>query len=127
MILFRKVFGFSCLFGLFFLQACAGGGPHRHDTRARPVTVCFYEFTEVYQDRIYPLLAEAPGVSNLRRSWKNCGGRQTCLCYILTYDGPLDKLILRLKRHLPIKRIIPIRAQATNENLLEIFFDSGFK
>ena len=111
------------------LQGCAGGG-HRgayHLHGPRPVTTCFYNFNEIYQDRIYPVLSQAPGVTAIERCWTACNQQQPCLCYTLTYDGPIDELIARLNQRLPVNKTIPFRCRAQGPNRLEVIFDAGFK
>ncbi len=126
----KRFFLFSMLtLSLIFMQSCAGGG-HRGSYRIqgpRPVTTCFYNSTEIYQDRIYPALSEAPGVTAIKRCWTSCKHQQACLCYTLTYDGPIDELSAWLNQRLPVNKAIPFRCVAKDSNYLEITFDSGFK
>ncbi|MEA1922487.1 MAG: hypothetical protein U9N63_07515 [Pseudomonadota bacterium] len=123
---------FSCLIiGLSFiiLQGCAGGSRRGvyHTNDPRPLTACFYHFNEIYQDRIYPVLSQTPGVTAIERCWSSCNDQKPCLCYTLTYDGPVDELIARLNQRLPVNKTIPFRCVAKGSNRLEVIFDSGFK
>ena len=114
---------------LIILQGCAGGG-HRgpyYLSGPRAVTTCFYNFDGIYQDRIYPVLSEAPGVSSIERCWSSCNQKRPCICYHLTYDGPIDELIACLNRRLPVNKTVPFRCVAKGPNKLEITFDAGFK
>jgi len=123
---------FSYLILAFFfiiLQGCAGGDRRGayHLNEARPLTACFYHFNEIYQDRIYPVLSQTPGVTAIERCWSSCDQQQPCLCYTLTYDGPIDELIAQLKRRLPVNKTIPFHCVAKGSNRLEVIFDAGFK
>ena len=125
-----RFFFFAMLaLSLILMQGCAGRGHRRsyHSQDPRPLTTCFYNFTETYQDRIYPALSEAPGVTSIKRSWASCKAQQPCLCYTLTYDGPIDELSAWLNQRLPVNKAIPFRCVAKDSNHLEIIFDSGFK
>ncbi len=124
MSIIRNLLLYSILvLSLIALQGCAGGGHRGPHT----VTTCFYNFDVIYQDRIYPVLSEAPGINSIERCWSACNQQQPCLCYIVTYNGPIDELIAYLNRRLPINKIIPFRCVAKGPNKLEITFDAGFK
>ena len=129
MLTVRNLFYPILALSLIILHGCAGGG-HRgpyHLSGPRPVTTCFYNFNEVYQDRIYPVLSDAPGVTAIERCWSACKHQQPCLCYTLTYDGPMDELIAWLNQRLPVNKAIPFRCLAKGPNKLEVTFDAGFK
>lgn len=127
-ILRNFLFSFLLLL-LFTLYGCAGahhrGASQRHGPR--PVTTCFYNFTEIYQSRIYPTLSEAPGVTTIERQWSSCRQPNPCLCYILTYDGPIDELSAIIRQRLPVNKAVPFRCLAKGPDRLEVTFDSGFK
>ncbi len=111
------------------LQGCAGGSRRGvyHTNDPRPLTACFYHFNEIYQDRIYPVLSQTPGVTAIERCWSSCNHQQPCLCYILTYDGSVDELIARLNQRLPVNKTIPFHCETKGPNRLEVIFDAGFK
>ena len=125
----RNLFYATLVLSFIILQGCAGGG-HRGAYRLhgpRPVTTCFYHFNVIYQDRIYPVLSKTPGVTAIERCWSSCSQQQPCLCYTLTYDGPIDELIAQLNQRLPTNKTIPFRCLAKGPNRLEVIFDAGFK
>ena len=41
---------------------------------SRDLDICFYEFTSVFQKRIYPVLSGTPGVTGIRRAHELCDG-----------------------------------------------------
>jgi len=106
------------------LSAC-GSLPAPGD---RGLTACFHNFTEVYRGRIYQVLKTAPGVDAIERLPPGKGGDPaSCLCYRLTYNGPVEELRAWLREHLPLNKTVPFHCLARDANHLEIIFDAGFR
>ena len=110
---------------LFYLAGCAGGNRALPD---RGLTVCFHDFTEVYQERIYQVLKNAPGVDVIERlSPGNCGSAANCLCYRLAYNGPIEELTTWLRQNLPLNKTVPFHCVTKDSNHLQVIFDAGFR
>lgn len=121
-----KLLTIVALLTLGLFSACAGP-PGPTPSGPRQLEACFYNLNEVYSNRVYRCLKNIPGVFSINRSWNQCRGRETCLCYELLYDGPIDELIFNLRKRLPTSKTIPFRCRAAGENRLEVIFDGGFK
>ncbi len=87
---------------------------------------CFYDFPEVYVQRIYPVLDAAPGVEELRRAQQNCGSSRSCICYDLVYSGTLERLERWIRRELPTSKAVPFRIESRGENFIEVYHTGGF-
>lgn len=87
---------------------------------------CFYDFTEVYRDRIYDVITRAPGASEVKRAWPEYESSRNFLCYELYYEGSADDLSAYLRQELPFSEVIPFRIENKGNNRLEIFFHGGF-
>ncbi|BBO86027.1 hypothetical protein DSCO28_65930 [Desulfosarcina ovata subsp. sediminis] len=111
-----------------------------HRDHRRPVTVntpadyaplqdldiCFYQFTDVYEKRIYPVLIKAPGLSEIRREDALCDDQTACRCYVLRYAGNLDEISGYLRRNLRTSTVLPFRLVPKGYDLLEVHFERGF-
>jgi hypothetical protein len=89
--------------------------------------VCFFEFTNVMEKRIYILLTEAPGVSRVKRQFKPCNIGSTCICYTLNYAGSQENLEFWLKRHLRTSHVLAFRTVPRGDNRLDVIFNGGFE
>lgn len=93
----------------------------------KDLDVCFYEFTEVLERRIYPTLRNAPGVTGFRRADKLCDRNKGCVCYTLRYEGSSEELTAWLRHHLRTSQVLAFRIVPKNEGRLDLYFDGGFK
>ena len=89
--------------------------------------LCFYEFTSVFEKRIYPVLTETPGVTEIRRADELCNNASGCLCYELWYQGSLEEISTWLQQHLRTSRVLAFRLAPKGDNRLNVYFDGGFK
>jgi hypothetical protein len=89
--------------------------------------ICFYESTSVFQKRIYPVLSNAPGVTEIRRLHERCEGSTGVLCYELWYDGSVAEISRWLTRHLRTSKVLAFRLEPKGEGRLNVHFDGGFK
>jgi len=99
-------------------------------TRSVPVgnlDLCFYEFTSVFEKRIYPVLTNAPGVTEIRRADELCDSASGCLCYELWYQGSLEEISVWLRQHLRTSEVLAFRLAPKGDNRLNVYFDGGFK
>jgi hypothetical protein len=92
----------------------------------RDVSACFYDFTEVLEQRVYNVLSNAPGVSGITRLWSGCEGDKKCLCYEVRYKGAIDELSSWLRHELRTSPAVPFRLTPVANNRLEVYFDGGF-
>lgn len=90
------------------------------------IDVCFQEFTEVLEKRIYPVLNQAPGVSEIRRIDPVCEDLPGCVCYNVWYHGSVEELEAYLTRRLRTSQVLPFHMVRTGDNCLELQFDGGF-
>ena len=95
-----------------------------------PVTVgdmdvCFYEFTEVFEKRIYPVLTDAPNVTGVQRLYDLCDGPR-CVCYAVQYTGPREDLEAYLRQNLRTNKALAFRMIPRGANRLDVMFDGGF-
>ena len=89
--------------------------------------LCFYEFTSVFEKRIYPVLTNAPGVTEIRRADELCDSASGCLCYELWYEGSLEEISTWLQQHLRTSKVLAFRLAPKGDNRLNVYFDGGFK
>ena len=89
--------------------------------------LCFYEFTSVFEKRIYPVLTKAPGVTEIRRADELCDNASGCLCYELWYEGSLEEISVWLQQHLRTSEVLTFRLAPKGDNRLNVYFDGGFK
>jgi hypothetical protein len=121
---YRPLF-YILLPALLLITGCAGGNVIPENNH---LTACFINHTDLYQERIYRVLKNAPGVNNLERRWGPCTDRnQSCLCYELDYQGQIEDLTAWLRHRLPLNKAIPFHCVQQSPNRLEVIFDAGFK
>jgi hypothetical protein len=89
--------------------------------------LCFYEFTSVFEKRIYPVLTNAPGVTDIRRADELCDNASGCLCYELWYQGSLEEISTWLRQRLRTSEVLTFRLAPKGDNRLNVYFDGGFK
>lgn len=89
--------------------------------------VCFYEFSEVLEKRIYPILSQAPGVTDISRAESLCDDLTGCLCYTLHYHGSVETLSSWLRSKLRTSQVVPFRLVPRQGGRLDVYFDGGFK
>jgi hypothetical protein len=94
---------------------------------ARDLDVCFFEFTEVFEKRIYPVLTHAPGVTEIRRAHELCDGAKGCLCYELWCEGTVEEISAWLRQHLRTSEVLAFRLTPMGDGRLNVYFDGGFK
>jgi hypothetical protein len=94
---------------------------------ARDMGVCFYEFTTVFQKRIYPVLSRAPGVTGIRRADELCSEAKGCICYELCYSGSVEDLSSWLHKNLRTSEVLPFRLALGGGGRVNVYFDGGFK
>jgi hypothetical protein len=99
-------------------------GPPAH-VAVGDLDVCFYEFTRVFEKRIYPVLTDAPNVTGVQRLYDLCEGPR-CLCYALRYTGPREDLEAYIRKNLRTNKILAFRMIPRGGNRLDILFDGGF-
>ncbi len=89
-------------------------------------TACFYDFTDVYVKRIYPVLDSAPGMLDLRRADQACYGEPSCVCYALMLSGPLEDLESWVYRELPTSKAVPFKSTRAGGSRIEFRHQGGF-
>jgi hypothetical protein len=89
--------------------------------------LCFYEFTEVFEKRIYSVLAGAPGVTQIRRADDLCDSGQRCLCYELQHEGTEAEISAWLHAHLRTSEVLAFRLAPKGGGRLNVYFDGGFR
>jgi hypothetical protein len=91
------------------------------------INLCFYDFTEVLRNRIYPVLNQAPGVTWLRRADELCEQGSDCLCYELWYQGSREDLETWLRHYLKTSKSVDFYITSNGPGRLEVHFNGGFK
>ena len=91
------------------------------------INLCFYDFTEVLANRIYPVLNQAPGVTWLRRADELCDRDSNCLCYELWYNGTREDISAWLRQYLRTSKSVNFRLTSNGPGRIEVHFDGGFK
>lgn len=91
------------------------------------INLCFYDFTEVLANRIYPVLNQAPGVTWLRRADELCERDSDCLCYEIWYNGSREDISAWLRQYLRTSKSVNFRLTSNGPGRLEVHFDGGFK
>ena len=89
--------------------------------------LCFYEFTSVFEKRIYPVLTNAPGVTEIRLADELCNTASGCLCYELWYEGSVEEISVWLRQRLRTSEVLTFRLAPKGDNRLNVYFDGGFK
>lgn len=92
----------------------------------RDFSACFYDFTEVYPERIYRVLISAPGARDVHRIWTACENPEKCICYALVYDWPVEELESWIRKELPVSKAVPFRVVPKGDHRMEVYFDGGF-
>ncbi len=100
--------------------------PPRPPVYAEDLDVCFYDFTEVFEKRIYPVLNNAPNVKSVRRLYDACEG-SSCLCYALSYTGPREALESHIREKLRTNKVLSFRMVSKGPNRLDVLFNAGFE
>ena len=90
------------------------------------INLCFYDFTEVLENRIYPVLNQAPGVTWLRRADELCDLDSDCLCYEIWYSGTQEDISAWLRQYLRTSKSVDFRLISNGPGRLEVHFDGGF-
>ena len=90
------------------------------------INLCFYDFTEVLRQRIYPVLNRAPGVTWLRRADELCSKGSDCLCYEIWYHGSREDLETWLRRYLKTNKSVDFYITSNGPGRLEVHFNGGF-
>ncbi len=90
------------------------------------INLCFYDFTEVLSQRIYPVLNQAPGVTWLRRADELCSKGSDCLCYEIWYHGSREDLEAWLRRYLKSSKSVEFYITSNGPGRLEVHFNGGF-
>jgi len=112
-------------------------GPGRHPVPARrgksrwngpsnEYNLCFYDFTEVLRQRIYPVLNQAPGVTWMRRADELCSQGSDCLCYEIWYQGSREELEAWLRKYLKTAKSVDFYITSNGPGRLEVHFNGGF-
>ena len=112
----------------------AGRQPAPAPHQARPawsgpsneINLCFYNFTEILRQRIYPVLNRAPGVTWLRRADELCAKNSDCLCYEIWYHGSREDLEAWLRRYLKTSKSVDFYITSNGPGRLEVHFNGGF-
>jgi hypothetical protein len=136
-----------------YLRATDRGGPYRRPrvrtapvrvapTRVTPpaytpapvvpsyrgdVDICFLDFTDVFQKRIFPVLRDAPSVTRVERLYDRCQDGARCICYALDYTGPREDLEAWLKNNLKTSQVLAFKLISRGENRIDVVFDAGFE
>ncbi len=100
--------------------------PPRPPVYGDDMEVCFYDFTEVFEKRIYPVLNDAPTVTSVQRTYDSCDG-PSCLCYALSYTGSRENLEAYIREKLRTNKVLAFRMISRGPNRLDVLFDGGFK
>jgi len=90
------------------------------------LNICFYDFTEVLSNRIYPVLNRAPGVTWIRRADELCERDSDCLCYELWYNGTREDISAWLRQYLKTSDSVNFRLSSNGPGRIEVHFDGGF-
>jgi hypothetical protein len=94
---------------------------------SQPFDICFYEFTEVFEKRIYPVLTNAPGVTEIKRADHLCDTLSGCLCYELYYQASLEDISAWLRQNLRTSQVLAFWLVPKGDGRLDVYFDGGFK
>jgi len=96
------------------------------DGLARAYEVCFYLFTDAWQDRIREILKESSRVVEVRRIDCPPGDNGISMCYSLFFRGDGEEFISWLGQNLRTSPIKGFRIIRSGVNRLQIHFDAGF-
>ncbi len=125
--LVAQCFIFTALSALMI--ACAPGShnyPHEQPLFGNK-GICFYNFTTVFQQRIYNVLMDAPHVRSVKRADSLCSRNSDCLCYELRHTGSSESIEAWLIENLRTSDILAFEIKRTGINTMEVWFDNGFK
>jgi len=121
----KVVFRFSqkliCTIFLLLLIGCSSVSHHYPPPPSQPSFgtkgVCFYNFTNVFYVRSVKM-------SDYLCSRQNSNN---CLCYELKHTGSTESLETWLINNLRTSDVLTFEIKRTGNNILELWFDSGFK
>lgn len=93
--------------------------------------VCFFDFTNGFEQQIYPLLKKAPGITGISRLYNKCSPGSVCLCYKLSSDpvqseNVMQDIMVFLANRFKTSNTGSHRMTPVSDHLLEIRFNRGF-
>jgi len=95
---------------------------------SQDLDICFFEFGEVYGNRLYTVLNGAPDVTDIRIAGERCSGEDRCLCFDLTYRRLPEELSAWLRKNLRTpSNVVPFTIETKGNDRLEVRFNGGFE
>ena len=93
--------------------------------------VCFYNYLETFENKIFPMLKQYPGVTGVQRLYDRCGGFDSCACYDLTVDSRryrhMEELIQWLDGRLGASGLYHYKLKSLSGKTLRVIFSRGFE
>ena len=93
--------------------------------------ICFYDYIENFENKIFPMLKQYPGVTGIQRLYDKCGSTASCVCYELSVDskryGRMEELMQWLDGRLGASGVYHYKLNPLSGESLRIIFNSGFE
>ncbi len=93
--------------------------------------ICFYNYLETFENKIFPMLKQYSGVTDIQRLYDRCDGLASCVCYDLTVDSRryrhMEELIQWLDGRLGASGLYHYKLKPLSGKTLQIVFSSGFE
>jgi hypothetical protein len=92
--------------------------------------LCFYDYLEDFETRIYPMLKRYPGVNGIRRLYNRCANASSCVCYEITVDSKqyekMEELTQWLDSNLEHAVAYRYKLKPLSSASIRIIFNKGF-
>jgi len=97
----------------------------------RNFDICFYDYVKNFENKIFPMLKQYPGVTGIQRLYDRCGSTASCVCYDLSVDskryGRMEELIQWLDGRLAASASYHYKLKPLSGESLRIVFNRGFE
>jgi len=93
--------------------------------------LCFYDYIDNFEGRIYPMLKNYPGVIRIQRLYNKCKGVSSCVCYEISVNSKryrkMEELIQWLRGSLNGSGAYRYNLKPVSGKSIRIFFTRGFE
>ncbi len=86
----------------------------------------FYGFPQPFRENIYPVLEQAPGMTEIKQNNDLCDVRG-CICYELKSRMSIKRIAKYLRRNLSTSQARQFRLERRGDSQLHLYFDRGFE
>ena len=92
--------------------------------------LCFYNYTDRFSNKIYPMLKTYPGVTDITRLYNSCNTNSSCVCYAINVKleqyKKMEELILWLHQNLNERGVYLFELKPISEQSIKILFQNMY-